>query len=224
MPRSAARAAVAAAVGQGGYGRRELVLRVNGLDSEWGEGDLAAAAGMAIDAVLLPKVESAERVRDTVARLDRAGARGPRGVVHDRDAARGARRRRDRRFQPAGRGAGDGHVGPHQGFAGARDAGSRAAADLARAGAAGGAGAWARGARRGASRFGRRCGASPPSAPQGRDARLRRQDADPSKADRPGQRRLRRRARPRWRRRRRSSPRTRRRSRPARALWSSTAA
>ena len=88
--KAGARAAVAAAVGQGGYGRRELVLRVNALDSEWGEGDLAAAAGMAIDAVLLPKVESAERVRDTVARLDRAGAVGlavwcmietPRGVL-----------------------------------------------------------------------------------------------------------------------------------------------
>jgi citrate lyase subunit beta/citryl-CoA lyase len=88
--KAGARAAVAAAVGQGGYGRRELVLRVNGLDSEWGEGDIAAAAGMAIDAVLLPKVESAERVRDTVARLDRAGAAGlavwcmietPRGVL-----------------------------------------------------------------------------------------------------------------------------------------------
>jgi citrate lyase subunit beta/citryl-CoA lyase len=72
--KAAARAAVAAAVGQGGYGRRELVLRVNALDSEWGEGDIAAVAGMAIDAVLLPKVESAERVRDTMARLDRAGA------------------------------------------------------------------------------------------------------------------------------------------------------
>ncbi len=72
--KAGARAAVAAAVGQGGYGRRELVLRVNALDSQWGDGDLAAAAGMAVDAVLLPKVESAERVRDTVARLDGAGA------------------------------------------------------------------------------------------------------------------------------------------------------
>ena len=72
--KAAAREAVAAAVEQGGYGRRELVLRVNALDSAWGEADLDAAAGMAVDAVLLPKVESAERVHDTVARLDRAGA------------------------------------------------------------------------------------------------------------------------------------------------------
>jgi citrate lyase subunit beta/citryl-CoA lyase len=71
----AARDAVAAALGHSGYGKRELVLRVNALDSEWGEADLRAAAAMPLDAVLLPKVESAERVRETVARLDEAGAR-----------------------------------------------------------------------------------------------------------------------------------------------------
>jgi len=49
-----ARANVAAALDQGGYGRRELVLRVNALDSAWGEADLSAAARMALDAVLLP--------------------------------------------------------------------------------------------------------------------------------------------------------------------------
>jgi citrate lyase subunit beta/citryl-CoA lyase len=70
----AAREAIAAAVGQGGYGKRELVLRVNALDTEWGEDDLRAAAAMKIDAVLLPKVESAAQVRDTVAALDEAGA------------------------------------------------------------------------------------------------------------------------------------------------------
>ena len=74
-----AREAVAAALAQGGYGKRELVLRVNALDTEWGEDDLRAAASMPLDAVLLPKVESAERVRETVARLDRAGA--PPGLV-----------------------------------------------------------------------------------------------------------------------------------------------
>jgi len=72
--KAATRAAVAAAVEQGGYGRRKLVLRVNALDSAWGADDLCAAAAMRIDAVLLPKVESAERVRETVAALDRAGA------------------------------------------------------------------------------------------------------------------------------------------------------
>jgi citrate lyase subunit beta/citryl-CoA lyase len=72
--KAAAQANVAAALRQGGYGRRELVLRVNPLDSEWGEEDLVAAAALPLHAVLLPKVESADRVRETVARLDHAGA------------------------------------------------------------------------------------------------------------------------------------------------------
>jgi citrate lyase subunit beta/citryl-CoA lyase len=72
--KEAARDNVAAALDCGGYGRRELVLRVNALDTDWGEADLLAAAAMPLDAVLLPKVESAGSVRETVARLDAAGA------------------------------------------------------------------------------------------------------------------------------------------------------
>jgi citrate lyase subunit beta/citryl-CoA lyase len=72
--KAVARADVGAALRKGGYRRRELVLRVNVLDSEWGEDDLVAAAALLLDAVLLPKVESADRVRESVARLDRAGA------------------------------------------------------------------------------------------------------------------------------------------------------
>jgi len=53
-----ARAIVSAALAAGGYSPRELVLRVNPLDTPWGHADLAAAATMPIDAVLLPKVES----------------------------------------------------------------------------------------------------------------------------------------------------------------------
>ena len=56
-----ARATVAAAVKSGGYRRRELVLRINPLDSAWGEEDLAVAAALPLDAVLLPKVETAEQ-------------------------------------------------------------------------------------------------------------------------------------------------------------------
>ena len=69
-----ARAAVAQALGAGGYGRRELVLRINALETPWGEADLAAAAGLPIDAVLLPKVESADQVCRVVSRLDGLGA------------------------------------------------------------------------------------------------------------------------------------------------------
>ena len=69
-----ARAIVAAALAAGGYGGRELALRVNPLDTPWGHADLAAAATLPIDAVLLPKVESADRVRLTISLLEALGA------------------------------------------------------------------------------------------------------------------------------------------------------
>src|SRR5439155_11364940 len=75
-----ARAGVAAALTIGGYAPRELVLRVNPLDTPWGHADLAAAATLPIDAVLLPKVENAERVRLTIALLDSLGAPPELGV------------------------------------------------------------------------------------------------------------------------------------------------
>jgi citrate lyase subunit beta/citryl-CoA lyase len=53
-----ARANVAAAVRAGGYGRRELVIRVNGLDTPWGMDDLKAAADVKPDAILVPKVST----------------------------------------------------------------------------------------------------------------------------------------------------------------------
>ena len=70
----AARAIVAAALAAGGYGTRELVLRVNQLDTPWGHSDLAVAATMPIDAVLIPKVENPDRVRLTLSLLDALGA------------------------------------------------------------------------------------------------------------------------------------------------------
>ena len=72
--KATARAQVAAAVRQGGYGARELLVRVNGLATEWGHADLDVVAGLAIDGVVLPKVERAETVRDAEARLVAAGA------------------------------------------------------------------------------------------------------------------------------------------------------
>ncbi|SNS83333.1 citrate lyase subunit beta / citryl-CoA lyase [Sphingomonas laterariae] len=51
-----ARAAAVAAVAAGGFGRRELVIRTNGLDTPWGADDLAAAAAARPDAILVPKV------------------------------------------------------------------------------------------------------------------------------------------------------------------------
>ena len=69
-----ARAGLAAALRAGGYGPREVILRVNPLDSAWGRDDLAAAAGLPIDAVLLPKVENAEAVKAAARLLDGHGA------------------------------------------------------------------------------------------------------------------------------------------------------
>ena len=69
-----ARGQVCEAVAAGGYGRRELVIRTNGLDSPWGRDDIAAAATSGADAVLLPKVESARMVADAIAALSAAGA------------------------------------------------------------------------------------------------------------------------------------------------------
>ena len=77
--KAGARAIVAAALSAGGYGSRELVLRVNPLDTPWGHAGLAAAATMPIDAVLLPKVESPDRVRLTLSLLDALGA--PEGLA-----------------------------------------------------------------------------------------------------------------------------------------------
>jgi citrate lyase subunit beta/citryl-CoA lyase len=60
---------------QGRSGGRTCVLRVNGLDTEWGRTDLAAAAQAAPDVVLVPKVDAAAAVRAYDAAL--AGAPEP---------------------------------------------------------------------------------------------------------------------------------------------------
>lgn len=69
-----ARAAVCAAVKAGGYGKRELVIRINGLDTEWGLEDLKAAVAAGPDAILAPKVIDGgdiDRLNDA---MSRAGA------------------------------------------------------------------------------------------------------------------------------------------------------
>lgn len=58
----AARAGALAAAGQGGFGERLLVLRINALDTEWGQDDLAASSGTGFGAVLLPKVSRPEDI------------------------------------------------------------------------------------------------------------------------------------------------------------------
>jgi citrate lyase subunit beta/citryl-CoA lyase len=64
-----ARAQAIAAVRAGGYGRREVIVRVNGLTTPWGRADLAEVADAGADAVLIPKVESPEDVERVLAFL-----------------------------------------------------------------------------------------------------------------------------------------------------------
>lgn len=70
-----ARAAAVAAVREGGFGRRELVVRANGLNTPWGAEDLAAISTVGPDAVLVPKVNSPEEVRAYDAALSAAPPR-----------------------------------------------------------------------------------------------------------------------------------------------------
>jgi len=64
---------VVEAVLAGGYGRREVVVRVNGLESPWVREDVQAVAGIGADAILFPNIESREDVLEAQALLDAAG-------------------------------------------------------------------------------------------------------------------------------------------------------
>ncbi|MBK1670236.1 CoA ester lyase [Rhodovibrio sodomensis] len=95
--KESARDQVVQAVRHGGYGHRELAVRVNALDGPWGPDDVTAAAACGADALLLPKVESAAMVQDLEARMDAAGApremaiwtmiETPRGVLNAQEIA-----------------------------------------------------------------------------------------------------------------------------------------
>lgn len=57
-----AREAAVAAVREGGFGPREVAIRANGMDTEWGAADLAAIAASGANAVLVPKVSGPEDI------------------------------------------------------------------------------------------------------------------------------------------------------------------
>ena len=57
-----ARNQVVAAVKAGGFGAREVFIRINGLDTPWSAGDLSAAAAAAPDAILVPKVSTPDQL------------------------------------------------------------------------------------------------------------------------------------------------------------------
>ncbi len=93
--KTAARDQVVAAISSGGFGRKEVVVRINGLDTPWGADDLAAAAASKASAVLIPKVSSADmiagvsRVLDGLASPQKVWAmiETPLGVLNVREIA-----------------------------------------------------------------------------------------------------------------------------------------
>lgn len=70
----AARERVCAAAASGAYGHREVTIRVNGLDTEWGPDDLAAAAAAGPAAVVVPKISSVADIARVEQALERGGA------------------------------------------------------------------------------------------------------------------------------------------------------
>ena len=68
-----ARDRVAAAVASGGYGAREVVVRINSLDTPWGEADLKAAVKATPHVILAPKVNNAADVAALSAKIDDVG-------------------------------------------------------------------------------------------------------------------------------------------------------
>ena len=69
--KAGARDLIVDAVNQGGYGKRFLIVRFNGFDTEWGEGDLEGIAGCAPNAILLPKVGGPQDIEDLEARMSK---------------------------------------------------------------------------------------------------------------------------------------------------------
>ena len=69
-----ARNLVSTAVSEGGFGKREVVIRINGLSTEWGQDDLKAAVAAKPDAILFPKVSTADEVNEFERLMDQHGA------------------------------------------------------------------------------------------------------------------------------------------------------
>ena len=97
-----AREQACAAAQSGGYGRREVAIRVNGMDTPWHDDDLAAVCAAGPDAVVVPKVESADAVRELADRMRVLGApvrtrlwamvETPRAILHAEELAAASER------------------------------------------------------------------------------------------------------------------------------------
>jgi len=72
--KATARQQICDALAGGGYGKREMIVRINGLDTPWGADDMAAIAKSGADAILVPKINDAATVQALVAAMDSNGA------------------------------------------------------------------------------------------------------------------------------------------------------
>lgn len=72
--KAVARENACAAAASGEYGLREVTIRVNGVGTQWHDEDLAAACAAGPDGIVVPKVASAQQVRDLVAAMEANGA------------------------------------------------------------------------------------------------------------------------------------------------------
>ena len=70
-----AREQIGAALAQGGYGHRELIVRINALSTEWGAQDIQAISRFPVapDAVLIPKIDTAQDVVAAITAFESAG-------------------------------------------------------------------------------------------------------------------------------------------------------
>lgn len=70
-----AREQISAALAEGGYGHRELIVRINALSTQWGSEDIKAISSFptAPDAVLIPKIDTASDVADAISAFENAG-------------------------------------------------------------------------------------------------------------------------------------------------------
>ena len=87
-----ARGTLRAALEQGGYGNRYKIIRINGLDTEWGAEDIAALRDAPADAILVPKVNSAADIDAVKTLLGNdtpiwAMIETPAGVLHSSEIA-----------------------------------------------------------------------------------------------------------------------------------------
>ena len=64
-----ARRQVAQAVKGGGFGRREVIIRINGIGTPWYNEDISAAIAAGPDAILVPKVSTPQRLEIVGQRL-----------------------------------------------------------------------------------------------------------------------------------------------------------